>query len=188
MLIQKWSKNQSWAKIAPILGIIATTGLFWFFKPTQTHFWALINIPLYMFHQTEEHLWPGGFKNYINHVINGLPEGEEKLTDTEVFWINILLVWVAFLIFGALSFVNIGFGLFIIVFSVINCLTHIYQGVRRKEWNPGLVMASLQFTISLYAAYFVTNHGLSNPLFWWITAVVGSILVHVLLFRFVLKD
>ena len=187
-MIQQLSKNQNWAKIAPILGVIAAIGLFLFFKPTEALFWAYVNIPLYFFHQTEEHFWPGGFKNYVNHVINHLPEGQETLTDKKVFWINILLVWVAFILFGALALVNIGFGLLIIVFSIINCLTHIFQGIRRREWNPGLVMASLQFVISIFAAYFVTVHGLSNPVPWWIGAVAASAIVHLAVFRIVLKE
>lgn len=187
-MIQQFSKNQNWAKLAPVLGVVSTLWLLWFFKPTEALFWAYINIPLYFFHQTEEHLWPGGFKNYINRVINHLPEGQETLTDIKVFWVNILLVWVAFLVFGILALVNLGFGLFIIVFSILNCLTHIFQGLKRKEWNPGLVMASLQFLVSLYAAYFVTVNGLSNPVIWWIGTVVCSALIHALLFRFVLKE
>ena len=186
-MIQRLSNNQNWAKIAPVLGIVSTIWLFLFFKPTEVLFWAFINIPLYFFHQTEEHFWPGGFKNYVNHVINKLPEGQETLTDIKIFWINILLVWLAFIVFGVLSLVNIGFGLLIIVFSIINCLTHVSQGIRRKEWNPGLVMASLQFLISIYAAYFVTVNGLSNPVIWWIVTVVLSALVHVALFRFIMK-
>ena len=187
-MIQQLSKNQNWAKIAPVLGVIAAAGLFLLFKPTNVLFWAYVNIPLYFFHQTEEHFWPGGFKNYVNHVINHLPEGQETLTDKKVFWINILLVWVAFILFGVLALVNIGFGLLIIVFSIINCLTHIFQGIRRREWNPGLVMASLQFVISIFAAYFVTVHGLSNPVPWWIGTVVLSALVHFVVFRVVLKE
>ncbi len=187
-MIQQLSKNQNWAKIAPILGAVTTIWLFLSFRPTEVLFWAYINIPLYFFHQTEEHLWPGGFKNYVNHVINHLPEGKETLTDRKVFWINILLVWVAFTVFGVLSQVNIGFGLFIIVFSIINCLTHIFQGIRRREWNPGLVMASLQFLISIYAATFVTVNGLSNPIIWWTATVVFSALVHVGVFRVVLNE
>jgi hypothetical protein len=187
-MIQQLSKNQNWAKIAPILGVIAAAGLFLFYKPMDALFWAYVNIPLYFFHQTEEHFWPGGFKNYVNHVINHLPEGQETLTDKKVFWINILLVWVAFIVFGVLATVNIGFGLLIIVFSIINCLTHIFQGIRRREWNPGLVMASLQFVVSIFAAYFVTVNGLSNPVPWWIGAVVVSALVHVVVFRVVLKE
>ena len=187
-MIQQLSKNQNWAKIAPFLGVVATIGLFWFFRPSQALFWAFINIPLYLFHQTEEHLWPGGFKHYVNHVINKLPEGKETLTDIKVFWVNVLLVWVAFIVFGALSLVNIGFGLLIIVFSIINCLTHMVQGARRKEWNPGLGMASLQFVISIYAAYFVTANGLSHPVIWWIATVFLSAFVHVLVFRIVLRE
>jgi len=109
-IIEKLYEKQNWAKLAPWLGIISTIFLFIFFRPDQAMFWALVNIPLYLFHQTEEHFWPGGFKKYINRVINKLPEGEEILTDQKVFWINIILVWIAFIIFGALSFINIGFG------------------------------------------------------------------------------
>jgi hypothetical protein len=186
-LIQQLSKNQNWAKAAPILGLVTAIGLVWFFRPTESLFWALINIPLYLFHQTEEHLWPGGFKNYVNHVVNHLPQNQETLTDIKIFWINILLVWVAFLAFGVLSFVNIGFGLLIVVFSIINCLTHIFQGLRRKQWNPGLIMASIQFVVSIYAAWFITVHGLSNPVVWWIVTIVLSALAHVVVFRIVLK-
>lgn len=180
-------KNQNWAKAAPWLGIITAFLLFWFFKPSQAMFWALINIPLYLFHQTEEHLWPGGFKNYINSVINKLPEGEGALTDEKVFWINILLVWLAFLVFGILSFVNIGFGLLIVIFSIMNCLSHIVQGIKQKEWNPGLFMASLQFLISIYAAHFVTVNGLSNQVLWWVGTIVFSAIVHAVLFKVVMS-
>ena len=186
-MLQKLSENQNWAKIAPVLGIISLVWLFLFFRPTELLFWAYINIPLYFFHQTEEHFFPGGFKDYMNHVINKLPENQETLTDAKVFWVNILLVWLAFIVFGSLALVNIGFGLFMIVFSIMNCLTHIFQGVKRKEWNPGLVMASLQFLVSIYAATFVTANGLSNPAIWWIATVMISAFIHVLLFRFVLK-
>ena len=182
-IIEKLSENQNWAKFAPWLGIFSAILLFIYFSPNQPIFWALINIPLYLFHQTEEHYWPGGFKQYINRVINKLPEGEEILTDKKVFWINILLVWLAFIILGALSFLNIGFGLLIVIFSVFNCLTHIVQGIKRKEWNPGLVMASIQFAISIYAAIFITQKGLENRVFWWIGALVFSIIVHAILFK-----
>jgi hypothetical protein len=185
-MIETFAKNQNWAKLCPWLGIITFVLLFLYTKPTEPVFWALINIPLYLFHQTEEHFWPGGFKNFINQAINKLPEKEEVLTDIKIFWINILLVWVAFIVFGILSLVNIGFGLLIIVFSIINCLTHIGQGIKRKEWNPGLVMASIQFAVSIYAAYFVTVNGLTGRVYWWCSTVVFSVLVHAVLFRIVL--
>ena len=105
----------------------------------------------------------------------------------KIFWINILLVWVAFAIFGALAFVNIGFGLLIIIFSVMNCILHILQGVRFKRWNPGLIASSFQFVISIYAAYLISSHGVSNAMVWWVAGTLFSILVHVVLFRIVMK-
>lgn len=187
-MISFWAKSQNWAKLTPWFGIITLILLFKFYSTTDPMFWALINIPLYMFHQTEEHYIPGGFKKFINHIILKLPENEEKLTDIKIFWINILLVWVAFLIFGILSFVHLGFGLLIIIFSLMNCFTHIFQGIKLRRWNPGLVVASIQFVISIYAAYFITVHGNINHIVaWWIITVMCSVLAHILLFKIVMS-
>jgi hypothetical protein len=187
-MIAKLAKGQNWAKAAPWLAAITTILLFLLSKPSEPIFWALLNIPLYLLHQTEEHLWPGGFKDYMNKVVNRLPDGQESLTDSKVFWINILLVWVAFTVFAVLAFVNIGFGLLMIVFSMMNCLTHIAEGIRRRRWNPGLVMATIQFLLSIYAGYFITVSGFPNALVWWIGTVVFSAAVHAVVFKTVLKS
>jgi hypothetical protein len=169
------------------MGIISLVILFLSYRPTDPVFWALINIPLYLFHQTEEHYRPGGFKQFINHTVLGLPEDQETLTDIRIFWINILLVWVAFAVLGALVFVNIGFGLIIIIFSVMNCLLHIILGIKLRRWNPGLVVAGFQFMVSIYAGYFITSHGLDHPIAWWSAGILFSITVHAFLFHFILK-
>jgi len=186
-MIDRLAKNQNWAKAAPVLAILTSIALVFFFRPSNMMFWALVNIPLYLFHQTEEHLWPGGFKSYINTFVNKDPEGIETLTDVKVFWINIVLVWIAFALFGALAFVNPGFGLLIIVFSLINCATHIRQAIVDNRWNPGLVMASIQFVVCFYAGWFVTTHGLAFPLFWWTGTVAVSAGIHALLFTLVMR-
>lgn len=182
-MIKRFAANQAWAKWCPLMGAIAVAALFTFSKWDQPVFWALCNIPLYLFHQTEEHYLPGGFKKFVNERIFHLPAGEETLTDIKIFWINILLVWIAFLIFGIAACFNIGFGLCIIIFSIMNCLTHIFQGVRMMEWNPGLVTASIQFVLSLYAAWFITSHGLSYAGAWWIGSCVFSIVIHLIVFK-----
>lgn len=69
----------------------------------------------------------------------------------------------------------------------MNCLTHIIQAVKQKEWNPGLVMASLQFLISIFAAYFVTVNGLTHQVLWWIGTIVFSAVVHAVLFKVVMS-
>jgi hypothetical protein len=186
-MIQRFADNQNWAKLTPWMGVATTALLFWCFNSSDAMFWALVNIPLYLFHQAEEHLWPGGFKQYMNSVIYEKRDGVETLTDEKIFWINILLVWVSFALFGSLTLLNIGFGLLIIVFSIMNCVAHIIQGIIHKEWNPGLVVASAQFLISIYGAYFITTHGLTSRLSWWIGALMFSGVVHALLFKRVMK-
>jgi hypothetical protein len=182
-MIAYFAERQRWARPAPWLGALTTVLLFWRYRPDTALFWALVNLPLYLFHQTEEHYWPGGFKDYINRTTFRLPAGTERLTDVKVFWINIGLVWIAFSILGALAFIDIGFGLVIIVFSLMNCVSHIVQGMKTRTWNPGLAMATLQFILSLWAAWFVTAHGLTHPLWWWAGAIAYSVLVHLAVFR-----
>ncbi len=184
-MLEKLERNQNWAKACPWMAAAAAAALFIFFPLSSPMFWALVNIPLYLLHQTEEHYIPGGFKKYMNEQVLG--DGKETLTDRKIFWINILLVWIAFLIFGALSFVNLGFGLVIVIFSIINCATHIAQAVKARRYNPGLVMASLQLLISLYAAYYITANGLGSPVIWWVGSVVFSAAAHAVVFRTVMS-
>lgn len=186
-MIDALAKDQRWAHLAPVLAVLTGVALFSLYHPSQAMFWALVNIPLYLIHQTEEHLWPGGFKEYINTYVNKDPQGTETLTDRKVFWINILLVWLAFAVFGVLATIHLGFGLLIIIFSLINCATHIRQGLMDRRWNPGLVMASIQFAISVYAAIFVTSHGLTHAWEWWLGSILFSVVGHLLLFRFVMQ-
>lgn len=186
-MLDRFERNQNWAKLTPWLGALSFALLFLFFKPADVIFWSLINIPLYLLHQCEEHYLPGGFKDYMNQSVLNLPQGEEKITDRKIFWINILLVWAAFLLFGAASFYHPGFGLFLVVFSILNCITHIFQGMKHREWNPGLVMASVQFSVSVYAAWFITSHGLVHPALWWTAAILGSAAVHAFVFHLILS-
>jgi len=184
-MIVYFAERQRWARLAPWLGALTTVLLFWQCRPDTALFWALVNLPLYLFHQTEEHYWPGGFKDYMNRTTFGLPAGTERLTDVKVFWINIGLVWIAFPILGALAFIDIGFGLVIIVFSLMNCASHIVQGMKTRTWNPGLVLATLQFILSLWAARFVTVHSLTHPPWWWTGAIAYSVLAHLAVFRII---
>ena len=65
MMIDYLARNQNLVKVAPWAGIVFSILLFANFSVYDPHFWGLINIPLYLFHQTEEHYVPGGFKkNY----------------------------------------------------------------------------------------------------------------------------
>jgi len=61
------------------------------------------------------------------------------------------------------------------------------QAFKQKEWNPGLVMASIQFLISIFAVYFVTVNGLTHQVLWWIGDIVFSVITHIVLFKVVMS-
>ncbi len=62
MMIDYLARNQNCVKVASWAGIVFSVLLFANFSVYDTHFWGLISIPLYLFHQTEEHYVPDGFK------------------------------------------------------------------------------------------------------------------------------
>ncbi|MDE5020840.1 HXXEE domain-containing protein, partial [Francisella tularensis subsp. holarctica] len=72
-------------------------------------------------------------KDFMNRTVMALPQGQEKLIDIKIFRINILMVWLAFAVFGALSFIILGFGLLIIIFSILNCITLIAENFKHKS-------------------------------------------------------
>ena len=136
-----------------------------------------------------EHWWPGGFKDYVNKIQNG---GVEVLTDNAVLVINVVVVWVQFgiLAFLALATKNVGFGLVMIIFSIINCVSHIKVALERRTWNPGLVVASIQFCLSIIGAVILTmamNASVWEPVEWWFGSLLYAVIVHVIMFKTAMK-
>jgi Na+-translocating ferredoxin:NAD+ oxidoreductase RnfE subunit len=92
-------------------------------------------LPVYMIHQYEEHAH-GRFVAFVNSVIG---KGHEVLTKVFAFWINILDVWLVFLVsFYLAKYVAIGFALVPIYLTILNAVTHAIAGVVLRKYNPGL--------------------------------------------------
>lgn len=101
-------------------------------------FWlAYLGLPAYMLHQYEEHD-DDRFRRFVNALMGG-----EALSRVEVFWINILGVWV---VLGAavwLTALAPGWALLAGWMLVVNGLAHLGQGLAMRRGNPGLVTALL---------------------------------------------
>lgn len=109
---------------------------------------------VYLIHEFEEHVLPGGFKDYINHRVfdpmvehklpagRDLPPGDFPLTDRSVFWINIVFIWILFpLAAVAAGRIDIRFGLLLPWFGIVNAATHIVVALVKRGYNPGLVIS-----------------------------------------------
>ncbi|MBA3474079.1 MAG: HXXEE domain-containing protein [Rubrobacter sp.] len=99
-------------------------------------------LPVYMIHQYEEHAH-GRFVDFFNSTIG---RGHEVLTKASAFWINILEVWVLFLVsFYLAKYVAVGIAFVPIYLTVFNGFTHVISSVALRKYNPGLYTSVLLF-------------------------------------------
>lgn len=177
---------KNWAKLCLILSLIVTIIIFLVVKTDNILLFLIwIQIPIYLLHQFEEHAWPGGFRKYVNLKVFDVKSAEYPLSDVNVFWINIPVIWVLMPIFAALSYLNLFFGLWIPYFAVLNSLTHVIAAIVKREYNPGIVVSILLgipvavYTLWLFYAL------ISIPLIITAVSILVAILMHVLLIVFI---
>lgn len=120
-------------------------------------FLIFLQLPVYMLHQYEEH-GHGAFRAFVNHVMG---RDRDILTDTAIFWINIIGVWVVDLAALYLAvYVNVALGLFAIYLSLVNALLHIVMSLVMRRYNPGLwTSIALFLPVGAYALYRVSVDG-----------------------------
>jgi hypothetical protein len=137
----------NWQRLAPGLAVIGAVLWLFFFRAApaseQGMFAALF--VLYMVHQIEEHLWPGGFRQFTNAHIFQSGNDDWPVSMGGVALVNVGFVWLplalAVLWPGPLRWV----GLAWIGLTFVNAITHIIASLRFRVYNPGLVTAVLLF-------------------------------------------
>ena len=138
----KWLKRD-WAKAGFILAIFLLVFLFVFVRKEDfVIFILLLQTPLYMLHQSEEYVFPGGFGKFFNTDIFKLETEDKPLDQDFIFYVNIILIWIALPLFGLLSIKNYQYGLWIPYFSFFAGVAHIILAIKaRKSYNPGLIVS-----------------------------------------------
>ncbi len=170
---------KNWAKICIILSVVVTLIIFSVVKTSDVLLFLIwIQIPIYLLHQFEEHSWPGGFKKFFNKEIFHVEDGEYPLNDTNIFWINVPIIWILMPIFAALSYINLFFGLWIPYFAVFNSLTHVVAAIIKRKYNPGLFISLILgipvATYTLWLFYTLIN----IPLIITILSLLSVLLLH----------
>jgi hypothetical protein len=104
-------------------------------------------LPVYMIHQYEEHAH-GSFVEFFNSTIG---KGQAVLTRVSAFWLNILEVWLLFLVsFYFAKYVAVGFAFVPIYTVLVNGLTHVIASLALRRYNPGLYTSLLLFPWGIY--------------------------------------
>ncbi len=154
-----WLKRD-WAKTGLIVSIFLFVFLVSFVKNSDfVLFLILLQTPLYMLHETEEYVFPGGFRNFFNVDIFRLDTADKPLDQNFIFFVNVLLVWVILPGFGLLAAQDYQYGLWIPYFSIFAGVAHIALGVKaRKLYNPGLIVSLLlNIPVGIWSVMYLIN-------------------------------
>lgn len=133
----------NWARMALPFAALMLCSLPVFLTATNVPMILLYTLlPVYMIHQYEEHAH-GRFVEFFNSTMGN---GYEVLTKVSAFWINMLEVWLLFLVsFYLAKYVAIGFALVPVYLIVFNGFTHVIASAALRRYNPGLYTALLLF-------------------------------------------
>lgn len=138
-------------------------------------FWVFLQLPLYMFHQLEEHAGDR-FRNFTNATIG---HGVEVLSRRATFVINSAGVWgVDLLALFLAVFVAPGWGLMAFYLPLVNSIGHIAQAVFLKKYNPGLVTAVFLFLPLAGFGLFAVTSSESVSLLMQASGLLVAIAVH----------
>jgi len=171
----RWLKKE-WAKVGVILAIYMFVLLFVFVRKYDfVVFVLLLQTPLYMLHQTEEYIFPGGFGKFFNTKIFNLETEDKPLDENVIFYVNVILIWIVLPVFGLLSTRNYGFGLWLPYFSFFAGVAHIALAVKaRKQYNPGLLVSLfINIPVGLWSILYILEQGLIANIFFNIHFVIG---------------
>jgi len=137
----------NWQKALPALSALGIAAWIMLFRDDPSSERALFAglLVIYFVHQIEEHLWPGGFRQFTDaHVFHS--GNDNWPVDIEgVALVNTVYVWLPMGLAVAFpqSLRWVGFAW--LGLTLINAIIHIVSTVRLRIYNPGLVTAIMLF-------------------------------------------
>jgi hypothetical protein len=171
----RWLKKD-WAKTGFIISIFLFVFLFVFVKDMNfIVFLILLQTPLYMLHETEEYIFPGGFGKFFNRDIFKLQTDDKPIDEKFIFFVNVILIWIILPLFGILSLKNYSFGLWIPYFSFFAGVSHIALGIKSKKiYNPGLIISlTINIPVGAWTIYYLYSQGIINSYIFNINCAIG---------------
>ena len=148
--------SANWQKALPALSAIGIAAWIAFFRDNPLSERALFAalLVIYFLHQIEEHLWPGGFRQFADAHIFHSGNDDWPVDMGGVALVNVGFVWLPMALAIAFPEALRWVGLVWIGLTLINGLTHIAPAIKLRMYNPGLVtgvVLFLPFTIFVLA-------------------------------------
>jgi hypothetical protein len=138
-----WFK-ENWQKTGVIVALFLAIYLVVIVLPQNTLTFALLmSTPLYMLHEIDEYILPGGFAQFLNKNIYKTDPENGLLDAGAVFWIN-MLVWIVLPLYSLWAISDLTQAAWIPYFYILQALLHLVLGIFGKRLlNPGMLTAWL---------------------------------------------
>ncbi len=183
----KWLYD-NWYKSTIFLAIYLLIVLCIFVMKTDFALFLIwIQMVVYLLHQFEEYILPGGFVEFFNKKPLGSQKGDFPLNKVASFWINIPIIFIAYPLSAILAgYIDISIGIWTAYFSIINALSHVGMFFKYK-YNPGLfVSLFLNIPVGAYTIYYFASQNLVSmnaQLVGLILGLLGQVVVMIYGFK-----
>jgi hypothetical protein len=177
--------NYGWARMSLPFAVLVLCSLPIFLTANNLSLILLYTLlPVYMIHQYEEHAH-GRFVDFFNSTIG---KEYDVLTKVSAFWINILEVWVLFIVsFYLAKYVAIGVAFVPVYATIFNGFTHAIASIVLRRYNPGLYTALVLFLPwGIFLLIYFNAITRSSLLFNGVGLLVG-ILLHAIIVVYALR-
>ena len=174
---------ENWQRTAVIVCLFLTVYLVVIVLPQNTILFALLmSTPLYMLHEIDEYVFPGGFAQFMNTKIYKTDPEDGLLDAAAVFWINVVAVWIALSFFSLWALFDIRQAIAIPYFFIFQAVVHLILGIVGKRIiNPGMVSAWLiHVPWGIWTIWLLVRAGvITNP--YWNADLLCGLLINVAL-------
>lgn len=177
------SEHKFWYENWPKAGIIAAVFLLLLlFLNSKAPIWSFewlywFSLPLYMIHQFEEYVYPGGFKEELNKILVRGERSREILTDRMVLIINVGFIWILTPVLIVLGTISIIFPVILMTIVAFNGFIHIISSIRFRRYNPGLLVSVIgNIPLGLYVLIGLGLNAIASGIELFIGILIGVIL------------
>jgi hypothetical protein len=139
----------------------------------------LLCAPLYMLHETEEYLFPGGFVEFMNHDLYKQDPETGMVDERLVYWINMGYIWLPLPVCGLLATYDLRLAAWMPYFLIFQAVVHVGLSIAARRWyNPGLATACLlHVPFAVWAIDLLKDAGVIQNLYFNVYLLIGFIFI-----------
>jgi hypothetical protein len=133
-----------WPKVAALAAPASTVALYAARdRLDRRQRWRWAAMPVLLWHQVEEWVWPGGFIEWLNREVIGSQQDLAPLTPARAAFVNVRLGWGMSLATSTLADRVPAVAIFTCASNGANAALHLGWAARHRRWDPGAVTAAL---------------------------------------------